>query len=493
MADLWLSKLASQLMPPPLAAAEDDDPVAWIERNFFIPETANRRLALGDYQKACLREALRKDVDGRFVYSTVVWSDIKKSIKSTIAAAVVLHRAWHTEWGQILIVANDLKQAASRVGYYLNRAIELNPELRSQVKVSHSGTLFTFPLHTTVECVPVDPTGEAGSNADLVVYSELWGAHYEAQKRMWAETTIPPTKFGYSQRWVETYAGYSGESPLLENLYDQGVNQGRQIDDELGIPGLRAYRNEVGSLFCLWNDTPRLPWQTDAYYAEQAATLLDTEFRRVHRNEWVSSQEAFVAPEWWDACYDPNIPPLGERQPIIVALDAAVSDDCFGILATSRRKIGADWHIDVRYARKWQPERGQKLLFSNPNDPEDMNYPEGVIRWLARTYRVEQFAYDPHQLHKFASDLRVALNKWFREFPQGEDRLVADKQLRDLIREQRIHHDGNPDLAEHIKNANAKMDPEGGKLRIVKRSQGLKIDLAVCLSMASAECLRLNL
>ncbi|KKL88920.1 hypothetical protein LCGC14_1919890, partial [marine sediment metagenome] len=53
---------------------------------------------------------------------------------------------------------------------------------------------------------------------------------------------------------------------------------------------------------------------------------------------------------------------------------------------------------------------------------------------------------------------------------------------------------GNLDLREHLTNANARQSAkEDTKLRIVKKSDSRKIDLAVCLSMGAAECLRLNL
>jgi hypothetical protein len=41
-------------------------------------------------------------------------------------------------------------------------------------------------------------------------------------------------------------------------------------------------------------------------------------------------------------------------------------------------------------------------------------------------------------------------------------------------------------------NANARVTADS-KMRIEKRVEGLKVDLAVALSMAAGECLRLNL
>src|SRR6185295_9460826 len=153
------------------------------------------------------KEAERKDASGQYVYSVIIWSDIKKSIKSSIAAAVALYRAEQVRYGSIKIVANDLKQADSRVAFYARRAMELNPAHFSSWKIKPSGYRIETPNHTVIEAIPVDPKGEAGGNDDLIIFSELWAANQTAAQRMWTEMTLSPTKYGYSQRWVETYAG----------------------------------------------------------------------------------------------------------------------------------------------------------------------------------------------------------------------------------------------------------------------------------------------
>jgi phage terminase large subunit-like protein len=459
---------------PAQAPAIPDDPIAWIESEFYIPELQGP-MTLAPYQKAVLREAYRLDAQGHFVYSVVLWSDIKKSAKSSIAAATVLERARRLSWGSIKIVANDLKQADSRVAFYARRAIELNPRLTNRVKVKPSGYHMEFDNRTRIEAVPVDPKGEAGGNDDLIVFSELWAANQTAAQRMWTEMTLSPTKYGKSQRWVETYAGFSGESPLLEQLYQTGVVEGRQLD--LGIPGLEVYANDSARMLVLWNTQPRLPWQSPEYYAQEAAILLPGEFQRVHRNAWVTSENVFVPGEWWDACKG-NPPDFASAAPVVVGMDAGVSNDCFALVGVSR--VGDQ--VYVRFVRIWKPPKGGAIDFAEP---------ERALRKLKTQYNVVQVAYDPYQLHDLATRLRRDGVAWFREFSQGQDRLIADKNLYDAIRDRRITHDGNTDLAAHIRNANAKT--EGDKLRIVKRAEHLKVDCAVALSMAHAEARRLNL
>jgi phage terminase large subunit-like protein len=460
------------------------DPIAWIEAHFYIPETRGP-IVLDRYQKQALRTALAIDADGLFCYSTIVWGDIKKSAKSTLAAAVVLWRAIQIDategWGSIYVIANDLKQADSRVAYYMRRAILLNPELRAICKIRTGAYKVTLPNQTFIEAIPIDPSGEAGSNADMVVFSELWGAHSKAQAQMWTEATLPPGKFGRSFRWIETYAGVKGEAPILEQLYDQAINHGRRLDDDLEI-----YDHPIGRLFCLWNTQPRLPWQSPAYYAQERSTLLPSEFARVHRNQWADGgADKFIDIKLWEACAE-SLPPLGPREPCILALDGSESDDSFPLVIVSAHPRDPS-RLAVRYVHIYTPTPGVVL---------DDSLIEAEIRDLVRRYAVRELAYDRALIGQLLRRLTTQVPHGpppiavpCETFNQHAARLEADKGLSDLIMQRRIAHDaqmdGAAELKQHLMNANKKRD-SAGHIRIVKRSQTLKIDAAVDLSMACA-------
>jgi len=284
---------------------------------------------------------------------------------------------------------------------------------------------------------------------------------------------------------VESYAGFVGESPILENLYDKGVKQGVRFPwAEEFDPPLECYENPDDRIFCLWNTVPRLPWQTPEYYRQEAGVLLPSEFSRMHRNEWASSNEAFIPQEWWDACKRDDIPAYIPGESIVLAGDAATEQDCFGGVAVS----GWNDLLVVRFAKAWKPPRGGEILYHNPITNDG---PEDWIREMLDKHNVVEFCYDPYQLKDMAQRLRQDLIAHLHEFGQQKDRLIADKSLYDKIRERRIVHDGDPVLREHILNANRKT--EGDKMRIIKRNQSMKIDLAVCLSMACARAEKLGL
>lgn len=268
--------------------AVNADPVGWIKRSFYIPETRGP-MPLYPAQEAPLRQALSRDENGDFLYSTVCWSAIKKSAKSSIAASVGLwfaFRQWHSS---IKVIANDLKQAESRVYYYMRRALELNDvyggPLAGRFKITNYR--ITLDNGSRIEAIPIDPKGEAGGNDDMLIYSEIWGWKNRAALQMWTEATLSPLKFGQSMRWAETYAGSIGESPVLEGLYESGVREGVQPDQTWR--DYEMYHTPALRQFTLWTTGQNmLPWQTDGYYAQERAALSETEFDRVHRNQWTT-------------------------------------------------------------------------------------------------------------------------------------------------------------------------------------------------------------
>lgn len=499
-------------------SAANKDLVTYIKREFYIPETRDDpklkgRMDLMQYQEDVLREALTPDENGLFKYSIIVWSDIKKSWKSTIAAAVNYARAKQSEWGEFYVVANDIKQADSRVAHYLRRAVQLNPKDKN---VRTPGYKIIMPSGSFIEAIPIDPSGEAGSNADMITFSELWGANEEAKRNMWAEMTIPPGKYGKAFRWVESYAGFSGVSELLYSLYELGTKKDMgaellwpdrlyPVNDSEPMP-LELYVNRKAGMLCLWNTVPRTTSQTKAYYDSERTILTPNQFNRVHRNQWVSPTETFVPMEWYDACkrstaewpqwegeeankiYN-RTPFTKQKWNMVVALDAAVSDDTFAIWMGCRHPT---FHSEVLtiFCQVWKPPPNGKINFQGT---EENPGPELALRRLIKDYNVVQVAYDPSQLHDMCSRLYDEGLAWFWSFPQGEERLLSDGGLRDIIRDKRFWHRGEEDLRQHAINADALIDPQDRKIRIVKRAEKLKIDAIVAASMGSHQVLHLNL
>lgn len=458
----------------------------WIKENFWVPELKGPIL-LAEYQEASLRHIFTPTEAHPLPYSLVLWSDIKKSIKSSIAAAVAMTIAWHVDDAEIYIIANDIKQADSRVAHYFRRSLALNPLLRDSHRQKGYKTTFGHN-RSFVEAIPIDPSGEAGSNADLIVFSELWGAHEAEKKQMWAEMTLSPTKFGKSMRWVETYAGYKDVSTLLYGLYDTGRKGEKVFPDT----DWEIWEDRIARMFTLWNTRPRMTWQSPEYYAtEQAALQDDNEFSRMHRNQWISSTDTFIPEAVWLKCLDPELPPIDPTVPMVIALDAAVSNDTFAMVGSQRHPTIPE-HTQVSFVKVWKaPGGGRHIDFQGT---EQEPGPEMVLEKLVNTHNIVMATYDPSQLEDMANRFNKKSTVWMKAFDQGQKRLRADSALQKRILGRMIHDRGDEDLKEHIGNADAKKEvQEERTIRIVKKNPNRKIDAAVALSMADYECMRLNL
>jgi len=344
---------------------------------------------------------------------------------------------------------------------------------------------FKLKNGTVVEAIPCDAAGEAGSEPLMTVWSEMWGYRQEHKERLWTEMTIPPTLYGYALRWVESYAGYEDESVILWQLYDNGVNNGTRHPD---FPDLPVYVN--GDQLTFWSHEARMPWQTPEYYQSESKLLLPNEFLRIHRNQWVSAVTSLLDDMvMWDKCKGDMAGPLpmGDNTPIVVALDAGVSGDCFALASVSRHPDD-DWdnasrRVVTRNLVAFYPPKGGKINFTSEVEP--------VVRRIAEEQNVYKFVYDPYQLHKMCTDLYMDGVGAFEEFDQTRRRSKSDKQLFDMIVGRQLVHDGDLELRYQVQNCAAKS--EGGtSLRLVKKAAGRPIDLAVALSMAVDELLRLN-
>jgi hypothetical protein len=283
----------------------------------------------------------------------------------------------------------------------------------------------------------------------------------------------------------------------------------------------------ISPLYPLFVPWAERPGRTLEWYAIQEGSLTRQALKHFAPETWEDAlagddEMSFVPIELWDRCKE-DLPALVEydgagnlrvdQTPIVVALDAAVTNDSFGIVSGSRHP-DAERHentVVIRGVREWKPPRGGQI---------DLSEPESFLRFLclggcpsghARddkrdscdacasgitvgAHNVVCVTYDPYQLESMMQAFRKEGLAPVYPFSQQAERLIADSELRDLIINRRIVHDGNPYLREHIENSAAKLDPkEDRKIRIVKKAPERKVDLAVATSMMARKCLYLLL
>lgn len=263
--------------------------------------------------------------------------------------------------------------------------------------------------------------------------------------------------------WLFEYFG-----PIIEDDENQAFKESSKVVT------LRTADNEVNL--------------QEGYTSDRALALNSAEQLVYLEGEWgdLNDRDRFLGNMvWWDQCREP-VPALTAGEPLVLACDAGVDSDSFALLGVSRHPDPKRKKTDVvvRYEGVWTPPRAGKIDFL-PIEEE--------IRRLCREFHVVCIVYDPWQLHDMMTRLKRERLTWIEEFNQGAPRAESDKMLYDLIVQKRLVHTGQAELRRHIDHADAKRDPEGHKLRIVKRTQSLKIDLAVSCAMAAFQCLKLQL
>lgn len=319
---------------------------------------------------------------------------------------------------------------------------------------------------TTLYCGGIDdPTGWEGPNvgfghldearrrADALALKVLDGrvriAGPDGRKpQLWLTTT--PKK-----HWLFDFFG-----PLLENDPFAEFKL-----DALTITLLTADNEAAGNL-------------AEGFTRQRGQSLTEAEKRVLLQAEWEDIDDvARFLPSiiWWDNCKE-DYAELAQNDPIILVADAAyaVGGDTFGLVGLSLHPTDKT-RLVVRIVRDYVAK----------DKKQDFDEIEGEIRDICSSFNVLALGYDPYQLHQMMTRLEKDRVVKTVEFTQGKDRLIADKQLLDFITTRRIAHDGNSTLRAHLDNADRKISQDRN-IRIVKRTESMKIDLAVCLSMGVA-------
>lgn len=517
-------------------------PADWQEKFFYVPEPRDPvtgeilppgPIRLTADQRLLVNEALSRDENGLFQYTTVIWSTIKKSGKSTLSSGVAFHLADIIPFAKIFCLANDGKQSTDRLYQPIYTCIQLHQKYNGKFKgIRPNLTEVTLPNQSKIEAVPCDAAGEAGAEPTGVFFSELWGFRTDNQLRLFSEMTIPPTRFGRAIRWVETYAGYQGVSKLLWGLYEQAVLEGEPHPDfthlESGGEAV-VWINKAAGIFCYWDHEPRMPWQKgsegERYYQQEAKLLVPAEFERIHRNRWISPTGAYLpSGEFWDACADHQLKPLADPQtPVVVGIDAATENDCAALVAVTRDPQRPETDVAIRDCRIFRPGAGRSTIVLEQTVGRVLQewgqkwnivcvpYDAYQMEKLVQDYRRGQVTINPDTLKGMSEDairehlrkLQIAVKRWYYKFGQGNPRAIADKLLYDMIIHRQVHwnpDDGIGDIAprgnldtltKHVKQAGASIGKS--QYRIEKLSNDLKVDGLVALSMAVERCMTLNL
>jgi phage terminase large subunit-like protein len=380
------------------------DPAGFIEAVLVNPET-DKPFVLLDAEKAFLKHAFALARDGRLLYPELIYAAPKKSGKTTFAGIfVVTIMVLHGErYSEAYCCANDLEQSKSRVFEVCRRLVDASPLLRREAKLTADRITFTA-TGSVITALATDYASAAGGHPTVTVFDELWAYTSERSRRLYDELVPTPSR-RISCRLIVTYAGFEGESALLESLYERGLKQASLGDALYGGDGL----------LMAWHHELLAPWQSEGWVAEMRRTLRPNQYLRMIRNEFVATETSFVELSAWDRCVDPEARPLFADQALAiwVAVDASTKRDSTAIVAVT-------WDAKTNKVRLIT----HKIFQPSPDDPLDFEATvEATLRDLRARFNLQQVVYDPYQMAAVAQRLSSE-GLPMCEFPQSVPNLT---------------------------------------------------------------------
>jgi hypothetical protein len=443
------------------------EPVTFIEQVLRDPETG-RPFTLMDWQREFFAHAYQTTGDGRLRYPEQLAACPKKTGKTATAAMHLLTTTliYGGRFAEGYAIANDLEQAQGRVFQAVRRIVEASPHLKREAEIT--ATRITIPqTGAVIAALGGSAVDQAGANPTIGSFDELWGYVSERSRRLWDEM-IPSPARKISCRLVTTYAGFSGESTLLEELHKRGMAQPLVGDDLHGGDGL----------LCFWTHRLHAPWQTDAWVDEVRRQLRPNQFARMIENRFTAGEESFVTADAWDRCVRPGIGavPSNPLLPVWIGVDASVKRDTSAIVAVSY----ANDVVRLVYHRIFTP---------SPESPIDFESDiEACLLDLSKRFSIRQVLFDPFQMVSTAQRLTKA-GLPIQEFPQSVPNLTAaSQQLYELIQGQSLVCYPNEAMRNAITRCVAIEGTRGW--HIGKHKQSHKIDVVIALAMACHAAVR---
>lgn len=211
-----------------------------------------------------------------------------------------------------------------------------------------------------------------------------------------------------------------------------------------------------------------------------AATMPPFEYERYHLGRWTQVLAAWLPAGAWDACVDEQAKARRENgQPsiphgcdVVLGFDGSFSGDSTALvaedLATRVQAVLGSW---------------EKPLDARPDWKVSQDEVEARIRQAFTHYKVRELVYDRriwHQLFERLEDQGFPVV----EMPQGQQMLDAAQRMYEAVAEQRVHHDGDPNLARHYGNTVGRQTSGGVRVQKETPDSTRYIDLAVASIMA---------
>ena len=260
-----------------------------------------------------------------------------------------------------------------------------------------------------------------------------------------------------SVRLTTTYAGFEGESVLLEDLYKRGL-KGQQM-----TPGL--YRQPGMLMF--WSHEPVAPWQTEEWLDQMRQQLRKSAYLRMIENRFTAGESEFIPIEWWDRAATGAPIVLDRSAEVVLGVDAGLKRDTAAVVVcTYDHPSGRVQLVNHR------------IFHPSVEDPLDLEGTlEATVLDYANRFHVMACLYDPWQFARSAQTL-ARQGVPMQEYPQTVPNLTAmSMNLFELLKGGNLIAYPDDEIRMAISRAVAKESSRG--LKITKEKASHKIDVVV--------------
>lgn len=473
----------------------------WCETHLrqSIDEWAGSPLALEEWQRDFMDEALAVDADEAPCWRSVALVVSRKNGKTALLAALALYTLLETDGSPEILLAASSDKQAGRLFDAVEAYARQNAEIADRVVVrAYIGEIARADGGGKILRMSSDPNRLHGYNPSLVIVDELHAWTTPSLRKAWAAFTTAGGARKRSQVFTITTAGeaQSRDLSILGRLIDGNEQRG---EVERRSPGLTISRNAAAQTlvfnYCAPTRDPSdvaamklanpASWISTEYLERQAANpeLSPSEVLQLHGCVWADAADAWIARATWDSvAVDGLVAPDGCD--VWVGVDAANTEDCTAVAWA--------WRVDEERVgvacRVWAAKHGNAAHEMASGGVVDTRCVIPFIEELAERYSVREVVYDRNRFEVPAQMLSERGFDVADAWTQATNRSRAWTEWYGAVTNGRVAHDGDRVFAEHVCGAQARMTDFGWKVEKLRQRRAQKIDALVAAAMAAWRC-----
>jgi len=484
-AKAWPPKWLTPVDPKAVSSGEGKDVIEFSDAFGIITKDsvagkAGQPINLRDWQRELVGHIFAHE-NGGLKHSTSLIGMPRKNGKSALGSILALYSLiLGPRGGEVYSVAAE-KEQARIVFADAKRIVENSPDL-SAVTNLYRDVIEVPSLGSIYRVLSAEAYSKEGLNPHFVLFDEL---HAQPNRELYNVMSLAMGSRGNLATLVAiTTAGVKSDSTGKDSIayhlkqYGEKISRGEVDDPSFFMAWWESegdYRLEE-----TWREANPgygdLNSITD--FQSTVRRTLESEFRTKRCNQWVSSQNSWLADGAWDSCAgDFEISPDDE---IILGFDGSFNNDATVV-------VGATVPTDEQPVKVFMVKAWEKDLNIHDDDwrVDVLDVENTIIEFCKKYPKVREIACDPYRWERsmeVLEDYGLPIVKWPSTSPK---RMVpACAKFYDLVAEQRLVHDNDPTLARHLSNAVIKTDALGPRIVKENRNSPRKIDAAVAAIIA---------